>query len=98
MSRIGKLPISIPTNTTVQIVDSLVTISGPKGNQELRLLPGISASLDTTTNQLVVRRANDLASNRANHGLMRSLLANIVTGVSVGFSFCQQIYFNRRTG
>ena len=83
MSRIGKQPIDIPSGVTITVDDDKVTISGNKGNLEQFTMPGIK--LRQEENQLIVERENDEAANRARHGLMRSLLNNMVTGVSQGF-------------
>lgn len=83
MSRIGKQPITIPSGVNVTIDDSRVTVSGPKGNLEQSGLRGIKVS--HSDNQLVLERINDEARSRANHGLMRTLVNNMVLGVSQGF-------------
>lgn len=83
MSRIGKQPITIPSGVTVTIDESAVTVAGPKGTLSRSSLPGIK--LTHKENELIVERVNDEASNRARHGLMRALLANMVTGVSQGY-------------
>lgn len=83
MSRIGKQPIDIPSGVSVSTDDDFITVSGSKGNLSQFTMPGIKVALDD--NQLVVTRADDEAANRARHGLMRSLLANMVKGVSQGF-------------
>ncbi len=83
MSRIGKQPIPIPSGVSVTLEPDFVTVNGPKGSLQQFSLPGISVVQEEQ--QLVVKRINDEAINRARHGLMRSLLANMVTGVSQGF-------------
>jgi large subunit ribosomal protein L6 len=83
MSRIGKQPINIPSGVTITLADDKVTVSGTKGNLEQFRLPGIK--LTQQDNDLIVERLNDEAVNRARHGLMRSLLNNMVIGVSQGF-------------
>jgi len=83
MSRIGKQPITIPSGVSVAIEPKKVTVSGSKGSLEQFTLPGLK--LSQTDNQLVVERDSDEAANRARHGLMRSLLNNMVVGVSQGF-------------
>lgn len=83
MSRIGKQPIAIPSGVSVIIDEHKVSVSGSKGNLEQFRLPGIKFSQSET--ELVVERENDEAVNRARHGLMRSLVNNMVTGVSQGF-------------
>lgn len=83
MSRIGKVPVTIPSGISVAIDPASVTVSGTKGTLKQALLPGISVSQEGT--QLVVARLNDEADMKAKHGLMRSLIANMVSGVSQGF-------------
>ncbi|OGL25333.1 50S ribosomal protein L6 [Candidatus Saccharibacteria bacterium RIFCSPLOWO2_01_FULL_48_13] len=84
MSRIGKLPIELPSGVNAEISDGSVTISGPKGSLSQQIPHGISVDLQGS--QLVVKRSSDEALDKANHGLIRSLLANMVEGVNQGFS------------
>jgi large subunit ribosomal protein L6 len=84
MSRIGRLPVEIPSNVQVQIEGHLVRIKGPNGQLEREVHPEIGLKLDD--GKLVVSRTNDQPYYRALHGLTRALLANMVTGVSTGFS------------
>lgn len=84
MSRIGKLPIPIPAGVTVQIKDGLVSVKGPRGELSQELRPEVSAEMDG--NELLVKRADDSRQARAFHGLFRSLVANMVTGVTSGFT------------
>ncbi len=84
MSRIGKLPVTIPSGVTVEVADGAVDVRGPKGQLSQRLVDHVS--IEVEDGQLVVSRANEERRSRANHGLMRSLVANMVTGVSEGFS------------
>ena len=83
MSRIGKQPIDLPSGVTITVDDSKITISGSKGTLEQFTMPGVKVAQQE--NQVLVSRDNDEAVNRARHGLMRSLLSNMVTGVSQGF-------------
>ena len=83
MSRIGKLPIPLPSGVTLSVENDTVTVSGPKGSLRQVVLPGITVS--TTADQIVISRQNDEAINRAQHGLMRSLINNMVIGVNQGF-------------
>ena len=83
MSRIGKQPIDLPSGVTITVEPSKITISGSKGTLEQLTMPGVK--VDQQENQVLVSRDNDEAANRARHGLMRSLLSNMVTGVSQGF-------------
>jgi large subunit ribosomal protein L6 len=83
MSRVGRLPIPVPKEVTVKIEDGEITVKGPKGELRRQLGDEISVSLEN--NELVVSRANEERDVRARHGLMRALLANMVTGVTKGF-------------
>src|SRR5579875_2311695 len=84
MSRIGRAPIPVPSGVEVSIADRQVTIKGPNGTLS-RPVPGeITVRQEDST--LVVERPNDERQNRALHGLTRSLVANMVTGVTAGFS------------
>jgi len=83
MSRIGKQPIDLPSGVTITVDDSKVTVSGSKGSLEQFTMPGVKVAQQD--NQIMVSRENDEAVNRARHGLMRSLVNNMVTGVSQGF-------------
>lgn len=84
MSRIGKLPISIPSGVTITIEPETVTVAGAKGTLSQFTMPDISIKQERDI--LIVARANELQQTRAKHGLMRSLLQNLITGVSAGFS------------
>jgi large subunit ribosomal protein L6 len=84
MSRVGKLPISIPEGTKINILSDKIEVEGPKGKLVSPLYPGIKA--DQEENQLILTRKNDTDQQRATHGLCRSLAFNAVTGVSTGFS------------
>lgn len=83
MSRVGKQPITIPSGVTITVDSDLITVTGPKGTLSQFALPGITVT--QAENELLVSRENDEAINRARHGLMRSLLNNLVQGVSKGF-------------
>lgn len=84
MSRIGKLPIAIPSGVTITVDPNEITVAGPKGTLKQFTMPGITVKQEE--NQIVVTRADDEAIHRAKHGLMRTLLSNMVTGVTQGFS------------
>ena len=84
MSRIGKKPIPVPTGVEVTIDAGRVAVRGPKGALELRTPATITVRREGA--DLVVTRHDDARTNRALHGLTRSLVANMVTGVSEGFS------------
>ncbi len=83
MSRIGKLPIPIPSGVTITVDPDFVTVAGSKGTLKQFTMPGVTVTVDG--NEAVVTRENDEAVNRSKHGLMRTLVANMVTGVSAGF-------------
>jgi large subunit ribosomal protein L6 len=83
MSRIGLLPIAIPQGTEVKIDGSEVVVKGSKGELRRRFHPSISIALKN--GDLIVTRPSDSKIHRSLHGLTRSLLANMVTGVSEGF-------------
>ena len=84
MSRIGKLPISIPSGVTITVDPDFVTVAGSKGTLKQFTMPGVTVAVDGDT--ATVTRENDEAVNRAKHGLMHTLVANMVTGVSKGFT------------
>ncbi len=83
MSRIGKLPIPIPSGVTITVDPDFVTVAGSKGTLKQFTMPGVTVKIEDNT--AVVVRDNDEAVNRSKHGLMRTLVANMVTGVSQGF-------------
>jgi len=83
MSRIGKQPIDLPSGVTITVDDKKITVSGSKGTLEQFTMPGVKVA--QAENQVLVTRENDEAANRARHGLMRSLVNNMVQGVSQGF-------------
>jgi len=83
MSRIGKAPIPVPSGVEVSIEDRHITVRGPKGTLE-RDIPG-SITVRQDGDQLVVERPDDERQTRAMHGLVRSLVNNMVVGVTQGF-------------
>lgn len=84
MSRVGKLPIAIPSGVTITIDPSEITVAGSKGTLKQFTMPDITVTQEG--NEIIVTRANDEPKIRAKHGLMRALLNNMVAGVSEGFS------------
>jgi large subunit ribosomal protein L6 len=84
MSRIGKLPIAIPSGVTITVDPAEITVTGPKGTLKQFTMPGVT--VEQKENELIVTRVNDEPKNRAKHGLMRALLNNLVQGVTTGFS------------
>jgi large subunit ribosomal protein L6 len=83
MSRIGKMPIPVPSGVTVDLGEGTVTVKGPKGELERKVPSQISVVRDNGT--LRVERSSDEPTHRSLHGLTRSLIANMVTGVTDGF-------------
>jgi large subunit ribosomal protein L6 len=83
MSRVGRSPIPVPSGVEVTIADRHVTVKGPKGTLERDIAETISVRREGE--ELLVERPDDERENRALHGLTRSLLANMVTGVTDGY-------------
>ena len=83
MSRIGKMPIVVPKEVKVSCDASTVEVTGPKGHLLHHLPQGITVSVDES--RLLVQRPNDQRTSRSLQGLTRSLIANMVTGVTQGF-------------
>lgn len=85
MSRIGKAPIAIPAGVTVKVDENNhVTVTGPKGTLERNIVPQLGVEVDGAV--VRVTRPNDDKENRSLHGLSRTLIANMVKGVTEGFS------------
>ena len=84
MSRIGQMPIQVPQGVEVDIREDEVIVKGPKGELSRSLNPDMTVTLDDNT--LTVTRPSDSGTHRSMHGLTRSLLANMVEGVSAGFT------------
>ena len=83
MSRIGKLPIVLPAKVEVSIKDDVITVKGPKGELTQKLNPALSIKVED--GHILVERPNDEREMRAQHGLYRSLIHNMVVGVSEGY-------------
>ena len=83
MSRVGKKPITVPSGVDVKIDGQRVEVKGPKGSLQIDVAGAIAVSRDG--DELVVTRPDDERTNRALHGLTRTLVQNMVTGVSDGF-------------
>jgi ribosomal protein L6, bacterial type len=83
MSRIGKLPISIPAGVSVTLNGDVVTVKGPKGELSQYVNPLIS--VEVADDQILLTRKSDDKQERAFHGLYRSLINNMVIGVSEGY-------------
>ncbi|MFO7895338.1 MAG: 50S ribosomal protein L6 [Candidatus Cloacimonadales bacterium] len=83
MSRIGKTPIAIPDGVTVEIKQNLVKVSGKLGKMEYSFLPGIGVS--QVEKEIIVTRSDDSREQKSVHGLTRSLINNMIIGVSAGY-------------
>ena len=84
MSRIGRAPIAVPAGVTVTVgEENLITVKGPKGTLTYKANPNMKVSVDGAV--VTVTRPNDEAENRALHGLTRTLINNMVVGVSAGY-------------
>lgn len=83
MSRIGKMPIPVPSGTKVEIKDGVFFAEGPKGKLRQQLIEGVSVEIDDGV--ISVKRSGDTGPERSRHGLVRALLANAVQGVTEGF-------------
>ena len=90
MSRVGNAPIAVPNNVEVKIDGQHVEVKGPKGTMDLDMPEPISASVED--NQIVVARPNDHRNNRALHGLTRSLINNLIVGVTEGYKINMEIF------
>src|SRR5882757_634231 len=84
MSRIGRKPITVPSGVSIAIEPELVTVNGPKGELRERIHRDITVAQEGE--ELVVTRPTDRGEHRALHGLTRSLVANMVEGVTTGFT------------
>ncbi len=89
MSRIGKLPVVLDKGVKASVVGQTLKLEGPKGRLELDLSPGFSVEIQDSN--LLVKRPDDQSQNRALHGLMRKLAANMAQGVSKGFTIVLEI-------
>lgn len=84
MSRVGQMPITLPKGVSVTLEGQRVSVKGPKGELSREIRPEVTVKLED--GELVVSRSSDERTHRAYHGLTRALLANMVAGVSDGFS------------
>lgn len=84
MSRVGKLPIALPSGVTITVDPDEITVAGSKGTLKQFTMPDITVKQEGE--EVIVTRANDEPKIRAKHGLMRALINNMVVGVSEGFS------------
>ena len=84
MSRIGRKPIAIPAGVEVKLADGIVTVKGPKGTLSAAVKPSISVNIEGA--EINVTRPNDEAANRALHGVTRTMIANMIEGVTNGYT------------
>ncbi|MCI5607137.1 MAG: 50S ribosomal protein L6 [Treponema sp.] len=84
MSKVGKLPVALPAGVTVTVANNVMTVKGPKG--ELKQDYSSNIKIDVQNSEVILTTLNDTKQANADHGLYRSLLANMVKGVSEGFS------------
>ncbi len=89
MSRIGKKPISIPQGVKVQVSGTKIHVEGPKGKMDLNLHPRMKIKVEGS--QIVVERPTNITQDRSLHGLTRTLIANLITGVTQEFSKALEI-------
>lgn len=90
MSRIGKLPITLPAGVKIEITEkNMVTVKGPKGELKQQIDPDIILKVED--GELILSRPTDQKRHRAMHGLYRALLFNMVVGVSEGFKVVQEL-------
>lgn len=85
MSRIGKQPIAVPADVKVQVANGKVTVEGKKGKLEFSHHPNMIVKHDSSAKAITIVRPNDERLNRALHGLTRTLIANMVEGVTKGY-------------
>ncbi|MBD5180247.1 MAG: 50S ribosomal protein L6 [Bacteroidales bacterium] len=83
MSRIGKAPIEIPAGVTVKVDNNTVTVKGPKGELTQKVHPDLTINVED--GHVVITRPSDDREHRAQHGLFRALIHNMVVGVSTGY-------------
>jgi large subunit ribosomal protein L6 len=86
MSRIGRKPVPMPANVKVSVADSTIQVEGPKGKLSLNYRSEIDVKVDEEGRQVLVSRGDDERQSRALHGLTRSLIANMVEGVTSGYT------------
>ena len=89
MSRIGKLPVSVPSGVQVNVQGNTVSVKGPKGTLSQTIADGIT--LEMEENKVVVKRSTEQKRHKSLHGLYRALLANMIKGVSQGYKIEQEL-------
>ena len=83
MSRVGKLPIKLESGVTITVDNDAITVNGPKGSLTQFTMPGIT--VEQKGDEVMVSRESDIPEHRSKHGLMRTLVSNMVTGTTKGF-------------
>ena len=86
MSRIGRKPVVVPANVKVTLNDFTIAVEGPKGKLEFRHRPEIGVKYDDAAKQVLITRSDDERLSRSLHGLTRSLISNMVQGVTTGYT------------
>jgi len=89
MSRIGNAPISVPAGVQISVQDAIITVKGPKGELTQKL--DSCVTLDIKEGEVICNRVSDSKDHRAKHGLYRSLVNNMVTGVNEGYKTEQEL-------
>lgn len=89
MSRIGKAPISVPEGVTIEVKDNVVTVKGKKGELTQELDPSITCKVEE--GEITFERSNEEKQTKSLHGLYRSLVNNMVEGVSTGYTIKQEL-------
>jgi large subunit ribosomal protein L6 len=89
MSRVGKMPISLPSGVTINVTGNVVTVKGAKGTLTQKIVDGITVEIDGST--INVKRNTEQKQHRAMHGLYRSLINNMIIGVSEGYKSSQEL-------
>jgi len=89
VSRIGRLPVTVPSNVKVDIQGSLLKVNGPQGELSRQFSPSMDITVEN--NQILVKRPTDSPEHRALHGTTRAVISNMVTGVSTGFNIVLEI-------
>src|SRR6185436_11156618 len=89
MSRIGKLPITIPAKVEVKIADNNIKVKGPKGELSQKLVDGVEIKIED--NNILVSRVTEHKRHRALHGLYRALINNMIVGVTEGYKKQQEL-------
>lgn len=92
MSRVGKQPVPLPSGVSCKVGNHQVSVAGPLGNLAMRCPASVDVAVDDKTKLVSVTRQDDSKQARANHGLTRALIANMVEGVSKGFQKRLEIY------